>query len=165
MTRLSRIAALLAILLITTPGQATQDEIQGVDIIDRVARVLRVSPETATTWHAGVASLEAWPARLERALLETLGPRGLRNVESGLQTLETLRDAPPADHRITEDARRTLSVIIELIDRIATVEAQRNQSDSALEQEREAHRQTMDKLNALREIDHQLDERDDNGER
>lgn len=163
MTRFSRLPVLLAILLITTPGQAVQDEIQAVDIMDRVDRVLRVGPDTAATWHAGLANLEAWPARLERALLETLGPRELRNVEDGLQMLETLRDSPPADHHITDHARRTLSVIVELIKRIATMEAQRNRSNSALEQEREAHRQTLEKLNALREIDHQLDEREDNG--
>lgn len=144
---------------------AESDDIDGADIIDRVDRVLRVSPATARTWHAGVAGLDAWPARLEQALLETLGPAELREAEAGLQTLRALLEEESPDTPVTDSGRETLAVIVELVGRQVSLARERNQSVRALEAEREAHRQTTEKLNALRDIDQQLDERQDNGGR
>src|SRR5699024_8746169 len=89
--------ALAFVMLSAAPAQAAAEQINGADIIDRVERVLRIGPDTAATWHAGVSRVDTWPARLEGALLETLGPAGLRDPHSGLQMLEALMDEQPAE--------------------------------------------------------------------
>lgn len=165
MKRFCRSLSLVVVLLAIGLAQAAPHEIDGADITNRVDRVLRVSPDTAETWYAGVSSLDAWPARLERALLETLGPAGLRDARAGLQTLEDLLEEQPASVRVTAGAREVLSVVVELIRRALSMEEERDRAAAELEREREAHRQTLDKLRALREIDHQLDERKENGGR
>lgn len=163
MKRLYPTLVLMIILLVAGPAQSAPDEIGGADIIDRVDRVLRVSPDTADTWYAGVSSLDAWPARLERALLETLGPADLRDARAGVQTLEALLKEQSTGVRVTEGARETLSIVVELARRAVSLEEQRNRAEAELEREREAHQTTLDKLKALRDIDHQLDEREENG--
>lgn len=165
MTRLPGILFLTAALLFTAVAAAAPGDIDGSDIIDRVSRVLRVTPETAETWYEGVVNLDTWPARLERALLETLGPQPLRNPESGLGTLEDLVLEPPENVRVTDEAREALAVVVQLIDRLHSLARERDRAAQALEEERRAHGETLDKLNALREIDHQIDERKDNGGR
>lgn len=165
MTRLYQTLALVTALLFTAMAPAAPDDIDGGEIIDRVSRVLRVSPETAQTWHAGVASLDTWPARLERALLETLGPQPLRNPDRALRTLENLAVEHATGVRISDEARETLTVIVQLIDRVHSHAREHARAAQALEEEREAHRETLDKLKALRAIDHQIDERQDNGGR
>ncbi len=165
MNHVARFIALAVVMFSTGLAQAAADEIGGADIIDRVERVLRISPDTADTWHAGVSRVDTWPARLERALLETLGPAGLRDPHSGLQTLEALMDEQPTEVQLTQSARQTLSVVVELIRRAVALEEQHDHARTELEREREAHQKTLDKLRALREIDHQLDERKENGAR
>lgn len=154
-----------ALLLAVNLSMAEPEDIHGPDIINRVDRVLRVSPSTARTWHAGVASLDTWPARLERALLETLGPPELREAEAGLHALEILLDEASTSTPVTDEARETLAVLVELIDRQVALAREHDRATRALEAEREAHRQTTDKLNSLRQIDHQLDERENDGGR
>lgn len=162
MKRLPGPLSLITALLLTASAQAAPDEIGGADIINRVERVQRVSAETAATWYAGVSNLDAWPARLEQALLKTVGPGKLRDSEAGLQMLEALLEPRSSeDTHVSEGAMEALSVLIELIRRAADAEAQRDSAASELEREREAHRQTLEKLRSLREIDQQLDERKD----
>ncbi|RFF29677.1 hypothetical protein [Wenzhouxiangella sediminis] len=163
MLRLTRILAAFALFLAASCLQAETDEIGGADIIDRVDRVMRVSADTAETWHAGVANLDTWPARLERALLQTLGPPAMQDTQAGMQALERLLEERPQGVHVDQEARETLSVVIELIRRAVSAQRESDRAASALEHEREAHRRTLDKLEALREIDHQLDEREDNG--
>jgi len=157
--------ALVVALMIASTGSAAADEIAAADLIDRVGRVLRVTPATAATWYAGVVNLDAWPAQLERALLETLGPVELRQPEPGLQSLKQLLHQSPPDVHVREAARETLAVIVELIKREHAAAQQRDQARQELREERAAHQQTLEKLNALRQIDHQIDERNGNGGR
>lgn len=157
--------ALAVSLLMACPLPAVASEIVASDLIDRVNRVLRVTPATAATWYAGVVSLDAWPAQLERALLETLGPNELRQPELGLQSLQQLLQESPPDVRIDEAARATLAVLVELIEREHAAVQQRDHARHELREERAAHQQTLEKLNALRQIDHQIDERNGHGDR
>ncbi|NEZ04732.1 hypothetical protein G4Y73_11265 [Wenzhouxiangella sp. XN201] len=161
-----RIFLILALVLIAAPASAAEpDYIDGAHIIDRVDRAMRVNPSTAGIWYAGVANLDSWPARLERALLETLGPAELRETEVGLQTLRTLLKEDSPIIPVTRNGRDTLSVIVQLVETQLALAHERDRIARALEHEREAHRQTTDKLNALRQIDHQLDERESDGGR
>jgi len=124
----------------------------------QIDRVLRVNPETAGIWLAGVENLETWSARLEHALLEALGPAEMREAGAGLESLRILLEEAP-----TESARETLAVIVDLIEHQVSLAIERDRVARELEAERQAHRKTTDKPNALRQIDHQLDERENNG--
>lgn len=161
-----RIFLILALALIAAPTSAAEpDYIDGAHIIDRVDRAMRVNPSTAGIWYAGVANLDSWPARLERALLETLGPAELREAEVGVQTLRTLLKEDSPIIPVTRNGRDTLSVVVQLVETQLALAHERDRIARALEHEREVHRQTTEKLNALRQIDHQLDERESNGDR
>jgi hypothetical protein len=72
-------------------------------------------------------------------------------------------DDPSSEVQVTAGARETLAVIVSLIRRQVSLARQRDRATRALDEEREAHRQTLDKLDALRAIDRQLDERENNG--
>lgn len=140
-------------------------EITASDVIERAGRVLRTGPDNAATWHAGVAGLDAWPARLEKALLKALGPPALRDVDGARQALVDLLDEQSPELKLGSEARVLLLAMVEMLERQARVMRERDEALEALEQERAAHRATQEKLQALRRVDEQIEERDDNGGR
>lgn len=157
-------AGLLA--LVTTQVQPQEPEgrpdavITSSDLLDRADRALRVSKESARTWHAGLAHLESWPATLEKALLEALRPDSVPSRELGLDYLVEILDASPDPSRLSPDARQILTLIVSLLERQKSLTEQSERLAEALEQERLAHLDTLTKLAALREIDDQIEERD-----
>ncbi|RFF28854.1 MULTISPECIES: hypothetical protein [unclassified Wenzhouxiangella] len=141
-------------------GERNDDAITPTDIVVRVDRALRVDDSNAHTWYAGLTHAEDWTARLERSLLEILGPAEIRNANRALERLEQLARDMPTDRRLEQGTSTTLKVITELLARQINSNRDRQKLSRALDTEREAHLRTLEKLAALREIDEELDGRD-----
>ncbi len=134
--------------------------ISAADLLDRAHRVLRVSEENAQTWYAGLERLDAWPASLERALLEALGPDSVRSPEFGLGPLRALLNETPDSVRLAPEAHQLLTVLISLLESQPTLAQRSEDLAAALERERQAHLETLNKLAALREIDEHIEQHD-----
>ncbi|WP_376697291.1 hypothetical protein [Wenzhouxiangella sp. EGI_FJ10305] len=141
-------------------GEGNDDAITPTDIVVRVDRALRIDDTNAHTWYAGLTHIEDWTARLERSLLEILGPAEIRNADRALEGLEQLAQDTPTDRRLEQGTSTTLKVITELLARQIDSNRDRQRLSRALDTEREAHLRTLEKLAALREIDEELEERD-----
>lgn len=142
------------------PDYRSDEVISGSDLLDRTDRALRVSDESARTWHAGLTHLDTWPATLEKALLEALRPDSIDSRELGVDYLVEILDASPDPSRLSPDARRILTLMVSLLERQEELSEQSEALAEALEQERLAHLETLTKLAALREIDVQIEERE-----
>ncbi len=140
----------------TDPAEAVEAD----DIIGRVDRVLRVDADNARIWYAGVAQVDDWTGRLERSLLEILGPDDLRDPQRGLERLERLAEVAPNDRPLEGEAATTLVVVTRLLAQTVDAKRERRRMTRALQSEREAHLRTLEKLAALREIDEEIEARD-----
>lgn len=165
MTRISLL--LLATLLGTAPAFAqdrddddSSAQITSSDIIERAGHALRLSADSARTWHSGLVHLGDWHARLERALLEALGPEDLRRGQTTAADLHQLLEQTPPESPLTDSGRASLELLAELIERLETLEASVRRLGEALDQERAAHQETQEKLAALRQIETEIEQRD-----
>lgn len=151
------------------PDRGTMDDtVTAGDIAVRVERALRADDANARTWYAGLTHLDHWTARLERSLLEILGPAEIQDPDHALEQLERLARGLPDNRRLEPGARTTLRVVTDLLARLTDSSRERQQLSQALAREREAHLRTLEKLAALREIDEELDARErepDGGDR
>lgn len=148
-------------------GETIDEAITAADIIVRVERALRADDTNAHTWYAGLTHADHWTARLERALLEILGPAEIHDADRALEQLEQLAKELPNDRPLEHNARSALRVVTELLTRLTDSDRERQELSQALDRERRAHLRTLEKLAALREIDEELDARErepDDGE-
>lgn len=163
MRHIPRLAALLLLLAAATGagGQSqSNDTISADDILARAERALQADDEHARLWYAGLSLAEQWPARLERSLLEVLGPPGVRDPDRGIDELERMAGEKAPDYRLEPAARSALEVIAALARRQLAASRDRQRLAHALDTERAAHLRTLEKLAALREIDEELDARE-----
>ncbi|MFW5926946.1 MAG: hypothetical protein ACOCSR_02750 [Wenzhouxiangella sp.] len=140
------------------PG--TEPVIEATDVINRLDRVLQVDADTARIWYAGLVHVDDWSGRLERALLEVLGPAEVRNRERGLERLRRLAEEVPDTTSIDAATQLTVVVVTELLAREVESDRERERLEQGLAAERQAHLRTLEKLASLREIDQELDTRE-----
>lgn len=172
--RYTAAAVLFAGVLFAFPGAWAQqgansgeERISSDEVIERTARALRVSPDSAETWLDGIIGVDDPHARLEHALLEAIGPVPVRNRQGGLESLRDMLDDQNKRIALEAQAANTLRVIISLIGANTALAAENERLRAALRDERETHQQTLDKLAALRDIEDQLEARNgdnDNGD-
>lgn len=172
--RYTVVAILLAGMSFTVPGAWAQqgasnseERISSDEVIERTARALRVSPDSAETWLEGLAGVNDPRARLEHALLQAIGPVPVRNRLAGLERLREMFDDEIRRGAFDAEAAKTLRVIISLIGANTALAGENERLREALRDERETHQQTLDKLAALRDIEDQLEARNgetDNGD-
>lgn len=146
--------------------EAIDEVVTATDIVVRVERALRADDANARTWHAGLTHADHWSARLERSLLEILGPPDIHNPDRALEQLEQLAEELPNERLLEQHARSALRIVTELLTRLTDSDHERQRLAQALDREREAHLRTLEKLAALREIDEELEarEREPDGE-
>lgn len=176
MKPLHRLPALLFALAFVVPmaaqtpaGNGAEREeywaVTGDDIIERARRVLQMKPDNAPIWHSGMVNANHWLVQFELAFLEAAGPEVVRNRAAGLRRLNELRDQARQRGILTDGAGKTLEVLISLVEANAELAADRDRLAGELDEERQEHLETLDKLAALRDIEQQLDQRpEDDGE-
>lgn len=134
------------------------------EIAERARRVLNMDPDTALIWHSGMVNADNWLVQLELALMEAAGPEDVRKPDDGVKRLRDLLEQGRRQGRLSSGAELTLEVVITLINDKAVLGAKRDMLRQRLEEERQAHLETLEKLAALRDIEQQLDQREtDNG--
>lgn len=135
--------------------------ITAAEVVERTRRALSVPPDSAETWLKGVAGVDEPLARLEHGLLEALGPDPVRDRKTGLERLQEMLQL---DSGLLEpEAAQTVRVLISLISTNTALATEIHRLRGELQAEREDHRRTREKLEALRKIDEQLESRN-NGE-
>lgn len=125
------------------------------DVLDRVQRYSRLTPENVEMWLEGLQHMRHPLAELELALLEIYGPEPARDPVSGIERLSLLAENPGG--ALTPDGARLLNVLAGHATRQIELERQVDTLASRLERERRAHLATLEKLEALRQIERELE--------
>lgn len=137
------------------PSPESGTEITVTDVLDRVERYARMKPDNAGLWQEGLQNMNHPLAEVELALMEIYGPHGIRDPDGGLARLNTLmnqdHDALPAE------TRRLLRVLADQAGDRIELERRRERLAESLDRERRAHLKTLEKLEALRQIERQLE--------
>lgn len=143
------------------PAQAQQtstptEPISVVDVVNRIHRYGRMSPDNAELiLGSGDASSDS-AMRLELALLLVYGPEPVRDRQRGLRVLEGLvRDHDPV--LIPGPTVRMIEALIPTLREIVALEADLDATMLALEQERRARQSADETLEALRQIEQELE--------
>lgn len=121
-------------------------------VLDRLERYERIDAGEAEVWRSGLRQMDSAAALMELALLEIYGPESVRDPVRGLERLEQLQDGG-----LPTDIRKLLRVLGTHVS--AELRHQRDCAELAarLEQAQLAHAETRDKLEALRQIERQLE--------
>lgn len=139
------------------PGQSEQRlridaDISVEDILDRIEYFSRIDDEKASQWHAGLQHMSSTAARLEQALLEIYGPESVRDPVRGLERIEQFHEGAWPDG-ITQ----LLEVLGAHVGAQLRLQAEREELAGQLERKRQAHDEALEKLEALRQIERQLE--------
>ena len=156
-------APLCAVGQVATGGDdlASNSAVSAADILERIERFRRLSPESAGLIHDGLVLMESAPAQLDLALIELFGPEPLRDVDGVQDRLRRLLDEHSA--ALDSDATRLLHVLKQHTDRIIALENSLETQQRELDRERRAHQETRETLEALRQIDRELQSDSDEG--
>ncbi len=129
--------------------------IEAGDVLLRIQRAGKMGPDNAQLWRAGLEAMEHPFAILEIALFEIYGPGPVREPRSGLERLQWLKQRHSS--ALAPEARQLLSVLGAHISEQLLLEERQELLSRVLEQERQAHQETREKLESLRQIDRQLE--------
>lgn len=137
------------------PAEPDDSAISVADVLDRVERAGRISAESVELWKQGLDSMDHPVASLEIALLEIYGPAPVRDPARGLERLGSLQ----ADNsgQLPPETLRLLAVLANHVGQRMELEQQLQLVAAQLERERRAHLSTLEKLDALRQIERQLE--------
>jgi hypothetical protein len=126
------------------------------DVLERIERYQRIRLQSARTWYKGLERMDTVVAELELALLEVHGPEPVRNRHRGLERMGRLYrgEAGP----LPEDVRLLLRVLASQQEAILESERTCHQLEVELAREQQEHRETQDRLRALRMIERQLED-------
>lgn len=126
------------------------------DVINRIHSYGRLSPENAELVLNSVDAANGPAVRLELALLLIYGPQSVQDRERGLRVLEGLvRDNDSS--LIPEQTVRLIEVLKLHLGEIVELQAGHEMALSRLDQERQARRAADEKLDALRQIEQELE--------
>ena len=139
-------------------GQA-EDIVTVETVLSWIERYQRIDAENAELLRQSLDRRADRVARLELALLEIHAPAPVAEPMRGLERLNVLVDAADDALWVTSDAKRMLVLFL---DQAQTIQSLRQQSEAnagRLERERRAHLDTLEKLDALRSIERDLEQR------
>lgn len=142
-------------------GQA-EDIVTVETVLSWIERYQRIDAENAELLRQSLDRRADRVARLELALLEIHAPSPVGEPMRGLERLNVLVDAAEDASNagwVTADAKRMLVLFL---DQAQTIQSLRQQSEAnagRLERERRAHLDTLEKLDALRSIERDLEQR------
>lgn len=126
------------------------------DVVNRIDAYGRMSPENAELVLGSVDASNGSAMRLELALLLVYGPRSVQDRPRGLRVLEGLvRDHDPS--LIPEQTVRMIEVLMLHLREVVGLEAELDTALIRLELERQARRAADEKLDALRQIEQELE--------
>lgn len=126
------------------------------DVINRIHSYGRLSPENAELVLNSVDAANGPAVRLELALLLIYGPQSVQDRERGLRVLEGLvRDNDSS--LIPERTVRLIEVLKLHLGEIVELQAEHEMAMSRLDQERQARQAADEKLDALRQIEQELE--------
>jgi hypothetical protein len=135
---------------------ASLNEPTVADVLERIERYQRVELRDPDSLYKGLERMNSPVAELELALLELYGPQAVRNRRSGLERMAWLNER--GDDVFSQDLRRLLRVLDGHHRQAAETESHCREVERALAAEREEHRETQDRLRALRMIERQLED-------
>ncbi len=145
-----------------TLGEATLAETSALnqptvsDVLERIERYQRVQLQELDNWRQGLERMNTVVAELELALLEVYGPEPVRHHRRGLERMSRLHQGE-AGH-LSEDVRHLLRVLATQQQSLLKTEAGCRELESELAEERHEHRETQNRLRALRMIERQLED-------
>ena len=143
-------------------AQQAVDRITVETVLNWIERYRRIDAENAELLRQSLDQRADRVARLELAVLEIHAPAPVAEPVRGLERLNVLLEAP--DDRsgsgwITAEAERMLVLFFDQAQAIQTLEQQVEVNAGRLERERRAHLDTLEKLDALRSIERDLEQR------
>lgn len=126
------------------------------DLLERIERYQQVRLQDPESFHRGLQRMNSVIAELELALLEVYGPEPVRNRRRGLESMVRLHQGDLG--HLPEDVRQLLRVLAASQQMVLDTERECHELEIALDQERREHRETQDRLKALRMIERQLED-------
>ena len=144
------------------PVQQAEDIVTIETVLSWIERYQRIDAENAELLRQSLDLRADRVARLELALLEIYAPSPVAEPMRGLERLNVLVDAAEDASDagwVTADVKRMLVLFL---DQAQTIQSLRQQSEAnagRLERERRAHLDTLEKLDALRSIERDLEQR------
>lgn len=142
--------------------QPPADPISVDTVLSWIERYQRIDAENAELLRQSLDRRADRVARLELALLEIHAPSPVAEPVRGLERLKVLVDVEDdlsSSGWITPDAERMLVLFLDQAQTIQTLRQQADASAGRLERERRAHLDTLEKLDALRSIERDLEQR------
>ena len=161
---------LVLVCLSTVSGMAQTAESDSIvrspvsaeDLLDWIERYRSISPENAELLRQSLDRQADPAARLELALLELHASLSPSVADRGLERLNvsiTAIDSPESADWITPTAVRWLVQWQQQVQAMQALEQQAEDDAARLERERRAHLATLEKLDALRSIERELEQR------
>jgi hypothetical protein len=138
-----------------------RERIEVADVLSRIHRVGQMGPDNARLWRASLEAMEHPFAILEMALFDVYGPQSVREPGRGLERLQWLEQQH--GRALTPDARQLLNLLEDHIGEQLLLKERLELLYRDLEYERQAHQETREKLESLRQIDRQLQSQQDSG--
>jgi hypothetical protein len=135
--------------------------IEAADVLDRIQRVGQMAPDNARLWRASLEAMEHPFAILEIALFEIYGPGSVHEPGRGLERLRWLEQQHST--ALAPEARQLLNVLAAHISEQLLLKERQELLTRVLEHERQAHQETREKLESLRQIDRQLESQHESG--
>ena len=144
------------------PAPETADSITVDTVLGWIERYQRIDADNAELLRQSLDRRADRVARLELAVLEIYAPLPVAAPARGLERLGVLLDTPddPAGSAwITLEAQRMLALFLNQLQSVQSFQQQADVSADRLERERRAHLDTLEKLDALRSIERDLEQR------
>ncbi|MEM7054150.1 MAG: hypothetical protein AAF446_06330 [Pseudomonadota bacterium] len=147
---------------VTEAAQAQPAQVSVETLLDWIERHRRIGADSAELLRQSLDRQADPAARLELALLELHAPLADTVSERGLERLDVL--VTSFDHVepfewLTPAAERLLRLWLDQARQVQTLRLQAQASAERLELERRAHLGTLEKLEALRSIERELEQR------